>query len=297
MTDPDPTGNLAELLDNLTGTNVDAENLISNAFGVAADFSGALALVPALVALFGGGDPTQAALQQILTTIQTDFTQLDANLQAQNNILRLQNLDNITSPAQTQLELLQAGETTDITPCLNAINALALDPNAVPGVWQAALFSDQLFWTDSGQYFQFPPLVPTYPGIPHPVNALDAGYGQQTPPQVGDDVFSYLYVLPAFLRTLAIFIVVAGKDDPNWVTQWGPVVLQPVAAFLKNQVHDTIASQISQLSPGFWDGKGLWNAVGISPLVEYFDAPALLARPVGNGLGMAYLQYPPSHNQ
>ena len=172
--------------------------------------------------------------------------------------------------------------TTDIGQCLTAVNELAINPDAISN-WQA-VFSDQIFWTDSGQFFQFEHLTPSH--VPEPTKAMDAGYGPQTPPQTGgeDLVFSYLYVLPDFLRTLAIFIAVAGSDDPNWVSDYGPQVLQPVAAFLKNSVHDTIAKEITQLAPS-WDGKTLWEAVGINP-VNGARSP-----PLGSGLGRASRRY------
>jgi hypothetical protein len=262
----DPTGNLADLINNVFSTNNAAINVLSSVLGTAADLSGAIGLVNMVVGLFGGSDPTQAALQEILTTVQKDFAQLNAADKAERIIQRLQNLDNITGPAETQLEQLQAHMPTDIGQCLNAINELALNPDAISN-WQG-VFSDQLFWTDSGEYFQFPNLQgDDQRGVDWAADAMDAGYGQQTPPEVGENlVFSYLYVLPDFLRTLAIFIAVAGSDDPKWVSDYGPQVLQPVAGFLKNNVHDTIASGITQLSPGSWDGQSLWKAVGIPPL-------------------------------
>ena len=254
-----PTGNIADFINNWFGENCTVINLIGSAFGAGADISGFLAL-------FGvGGDKTEAELQNILKTIQNDFAQLNAADKAGRIIQKLQNLDDITSPAQTQLEQLQAHKAADIQPCLNAINALAINPDATSN-WQA-VFSDQIFWTDAGQYFQFKN-IEINPLDKTSVNALDAGYGEQTPAQVGgeDLAFSYLYVLPDFLRVLAIFIAVAGSEDPNWVADYGPQVLGPVAAFLKNNVHDTIASEITFLSPNFWDGQTLWNAIGVSAL-------------------------------
>jgi hypothetical protein len=264
--EPPVTGNIADLINDIWGKNGSTINIISSAFGAAADVAGAvtgvIALVNGIKSLFEE-DPTQEALQAILTTIQNDFAQLNAADKAGRIIQKLQNLDNITGPAETQLQQLQAKMPTDIGQCLTAINELAINPDAISN-WQA-VFSDQIFWTDAGQYFQFKNIEVSPFG--QTATALDAGYGQQTPPEVGADlVFSYLYVLPDFLRTLAIFIAVAGTDDPDWVTDYGPQVLQPVAAFLKNNVHDTIASAITQLSPGSWDGQTLWKAIGVSPV-------------------------------
>ena len=155
--------------------------------------------------------------------------------------------------------------TPDIGPCLTAINELALNPDAISN-WQA-VFSDQIFWTDAGKYFQFAPYR-NHRAVFREREGVGRGlWTDKFPPDRRRGfVFSSLYILPDFLRTLAIFIAVAGSDDPNWVIDYGPQVLQPVAAFLKDNVHDTIATEIMQLSPGFWDGQRLWNAVGIPPL-------------------------------
>jgi len=261
---PNATGNLADFLNNVFGVNGDAINDISSGLGLAADLSGPAGLVLSILGMLEGNSSDQA-LQTILATIQNDFAQLNASDKAERIIQRLQNLDNITGPAETQLQQLQAHMPTDIVPCLNAINELALNPDALSN-WQA-IFSDQIFWTDAGEYFQFSAQQIDPFGLPETVSALDAGYGQQAPAQVADDLaFSYLYVLPDFLRTLAIFIAVAGTNDPNWAADYGPQVLQPVSNFLKNNVHDVIAAAITPLSPaGNWNLDALANAIAIPP--------------------------------
>ena len=146
----DPTGNIAELLNDLDQTNLDATNIISSAFGAAADISGPVGLVLSIISLLQGGS-SDAALENILNTIQSDFAQLNAADKAGRIIERLQNLDNITGPAETQLQQLQAHMPTDIGQCLTAINELALNPDATSN-WQA-IFSDQIFWTIPGSFF------------------------------------------------------------------------------------------------------------------------------------------------
>src|SRR5215469_6156658 len=55
-----------------------------------------------------------------------------------------------------------------------------------------AVYSEQLYWTDAGQFLQH------FPGSP---DTTDVGYGTQAPPAPPDNlVFSYLYVLPYFLK-------------------------------------------------------------------------------------------------
>jgi hypothetical protein len=202
--------NLSDLITAVGDSNTKATNEIGASLGLAADISGAVGLVTSVISLLEG-DSTQAALQNILTTIQKDFAQLMAAEQVGRIISKLQNLDTITSPAQTQLEQLQANQPVDITKCLDAINNLALNPDALGANWQA-VFTDQIFWTDSGQYMQVGEGV--LPGIGILGNMpMDAGYGPQTPPQAGaDSVFTYRYVLPDFLRTLAIFVLRPGFE-------------------------------------------------------------------------------------
>jgi hypothetical protein len=150
MSDPKTTGNLADLLNNLFGINCAAVNDISSAIGALSDLSGPAGLVLSIVGYLQG-ESSQAALENILNTIQNDLAQLNAADKAERTIQRLQNLDNITGPAQTQLEQLLAHQPTDIGQCLTAINELALNPDATSN-WQA-VFSDQIFWTDAREYF------------------------------------------------------------------------------------------------------------------------------------------------
>jgi len=248
--------NLGDLLKDVTGSNSKAVGLIGDVLGTAADISGAVGLVADVIGLFAGGDPTQAALQNILTTIQNDFHQLNADLQAENIINTYRELDDqVTSPAQAQLQQLQSNMKPDIVPCITAIDDLALNADAFTGHWQQ-VYDWQIFWTDLGQHYQ---LRRTHPD-PGGLLAVDAGYGPQTPPQTAGQVFSYRYVLPDCLRMTAIFIAVAGTVDPNWVANYKTSVLTPVANFLKT-IHDTILGGITQLSPGYWDGQTVSDAL------------------------------------
>jgi hypothetical protein len=253
--------NLSDLLDDITSSDTDAVSLLGDALGTAADISGGIGFVTSVMGLLtGGADPTKQALQNILDTVQKDFAELGANDKANNIIQTYRELDdNVTSAAQTQLVQLQAHMAPQIAPCVQTIEQLALNDGAIQAHWWA-VYDWQIFWTDAGEYFQ--KSVP-FPSIPVMV---DAGYGPQTPPQVGNDlVFSYRYVLPDLLRMVAIFIAVAGTVDPSWVADYESPILKPLATFLKTQIHDTILSGITQLSPGYWDGQSLWNMLAVSP--------------------------------
>jgi hypothetical protein len=73
----DTTGNIADLLNNLSGTNSSAINTLSSAIGAVADAGGAASPVLAVVNLFTSQpDP----LQPILDEIEKDFAELFAYL-------------------------------------------------------------------------------------------------------------------------------------------------------------------------------------------------------------------------
>jgi hypothetical protein len=243
--------NLSDLLDAIGTSNTQATKTLGAALGLASDISGPIGLGLAIFSAVEGvlqGDQLQNELQNILTTIQNDFHQLNEDESAKNIIQTYQELDDqVTSPSLAQFAAIQSNQTPDISLCVQALEDLAINSDAFTGHWQQ-VYDWQIFWTDSGEYYQN-----TDSGW------VDAGYGQQTPPQAADQVFSYRYVLPDLLRMIATFIAVAGTVDANWVANYKTSVLTPVANFLKNNVHDTILGGITQLSPGSWNGQLLGN--------------------------------------
>jgi len=255
------TGNTAALLNDIVGKNSAAINTASDLIGTAADFSGAIGGILSVIGLLlNRGNQTQAELQDILNTIQSDFQQLGAQIKAGDIVQRLTNLvndlsdaesasQNLTAEAESQPPLTDAERIVQIEKCTTALNALS------PPVLWALPFNDQIFWTDQGEY-----LVTV-----HSVT-VDVGYGQQAPSADSNGlVFSYLYVLPAYLYALSLFLTVAGALDSNLISDYGDSVIRPAADLLKAR-HDEIVGQpgaeppvdgITLLSPGAWDGTTL----------------------------------------
>jgi len=69
----DQTGNLADLLNNISQDNVDAANLVSSMLGTAADLSGAFGFGLMIVQIIDSGQPDEVlvALQKLQNTITT----------------------------------------------------------------------------------------------------------------------------------------------------------------------------------------------------------------------------------
>jgi len=78
----EPTGNTAELLNNVGVKNTAAINVISSTIGAVADVAGVTSAVIAVVNLFL---PQPDPLAPILTAIENDFAQLSAALKARQN--------------------------------------------------------------------------------------------------------------------------------------------------------------------------------------------------------------------
>jgi hypothetical protein len=245
----DPTGNLAELLNDVSGENGKGINAFSSLIGTLADASGAVASIIAIVNFFGGEpDP----LQPILDALQQDFAELYARLNARWSEEDWRALANEISAAESVLEILgdlvaaqppltEEQRLSYIATCLVPLNALSDASTHPPSPFFLAVYSAQVYWTDSY-------------------------YGNQAPPAPPDDqVFSYLYVLPYYLKALFIFVAVGKAFFANF---GNTVQHQQVVTFTNflTTVHDMIAGGITKLFSGF-PGKPL--EPGTSTLFEY----------------------------
>lgn len=251
----DLQSNLANALNNIGVTNAKAFDGLGTAIGAIADIAGAVggigSIVSMVTSLMGQGDQTQQELQNILTTIQNDFAQLNQTLKAEDLIQKLTDIGNQLAPAKSVLDSLQSlvnqlplsgyEVTQQMEICANAINALSPDAN-----WLTP-FNDQIYWNDWQLVWPPPPWASGENRLP--------GYGQQNPSANPDGtVFNYTYILPAYLGAVFIFLSVGGCIDPNFLANWSSSVLQPASALLK-QTHDTIAGGTVKLSPGNWTGQ------------------------------------------
>jgi hypothetical protein len=261
----DLQSNLANALNDIGVKNAAAFDGIGTAISTIADIAGAVGGIGGIVSLaasfMGQGDQTQQELQNILTTIQNDFAQLNQTLKAEDLIQKLTDIGNQLAPAKGVLDSLQSlvnqlplspyEVTQQMEICANAINALAPDAN-----WLTP-YNDEIYWND--WQFVWPPNPPwLFDGV----NKLP-GYGQQNPAVNPDGTaFNHTYILPAYLEAVFIFLSVGGCIDPNFLQNWSASVLQPASALLK-QRHDTILAGIVKLSPGVWNGQILapWLAI------------------------------------
>lgn len=92
---PNPTGNTATLLNDITGGSSSATNAVSDVIGAVADVAGAIGAVGAVVSIIqgfiGAGAPSvQQLLSQISAEIQADFAQLGQDLGAAQLLARNQ---------------------------------------------------------------------------------------------------------------------------------------------------------------------------------------------------------------
>lgn len=256
---PQLSSNLANLLNDMGASGAQAAQPLGDFIGTLADLSGAVGAVTGVISFvesFFQTDATDAALQNIETTIQKDFAELNATLAAQDIVSKLAfvapNLSKATGLRDafpslvSQLPLAPINVTNQLENCADGIEALA--PSA--GNWVLP-YSDRIFWTDSG-LVAWPPTPWTLAlGFQLPV------YGQQAPAENADGtVFNYTYVLPAYLYALCIFVAVGSVIDPNFVKNWGDTVIRPAVQQLK-AVHDQILANITSLTgpPVFWSGQ------------------------------------------
>jgi hypothetical protein len=260
-----PTGNIADLLNNLFEKNSDAVNVLSSAIGAVADVSGTVSAVIAVVDTFsnllgGGPDP---ATQAILNALQTDFAHLYAALEARQKEEDWRNLANQISQAESVGGILDGLVTAEppltdeerlvqIATCLAPLYALSDGSSHPPSPFFLTVYSEQVYWTDAGLFLQGSLFQNLHTHIWHVADYRDVGYGTVAPPPPPDDqVFFYVYVLPYYLKGLFILTAVGTSLYGDFATtaarQQDSIIL--FANFLAT-IHDLIAGAITNLSPG-----------------------------------------------
>jgi|SRR5271165_44905 len=140
-----------------------------------------------------------------------------------------------------------------IATCLAPLFALSDGTTHPPSPSFLTVYSEQVYWTDAGRFrqdvFSYDKEQKVW-GVP--VNAVDVGYGTQAPPEPPDNqVFSFLYVLPYYLKGVFILIAVGTSLYANFAKtaqrQQNDVIL--FTNFLTT-IHDLVAGGITKLSPG-----------------------------------------------
>jgi hypothetical protein len=246
-----PTGNIADLLNDLFGTNGRGINILSSGLGALADLGGAGITVPdegplvvallAAIGLFTGGSNSKPdPLQPILDALQRDFAQLNADLNARWNEEDWRNLAQLVGDAETvilnldglvnaQPPLTERDRLDHIATCESPLVKLSDSTIHAPSPFFLALYDHQVYW----------------PG--------DGYYQRQAPPAPPDNqVFSYLYVLPYYLKAVFILTAVgtAFFADFGKTKQHGQDAVIMTANFLTT-VYDLILGGITQLFSGF----------------------------------------------
>ena len=255
-----PSSNIGNLINDVFGTNSKAVDAIGSAVGAVADVSGAVGAAVAIADLFiSQPDP----LQPILDTLQKDFAQLYAALEARQNEEDWRNLAKLVSDAEAVLRTLDglvhaqppltdAQRLDHIATGLAPLIALSDGSTHFPSPFFLAVYSEQVYWTDAGVFLQanIQPIPPDYK-IWQKVDTIDVGYGTQAPPAPPDNqVFSCLYVLPYYLKAVFILTAVGTSffADFGKTAQRQQDSINLFAKFLAT-IHDLIAGDITKLTP------------------------------------------------
>jgi hypothetical protein len=185
----------------------------------------------------------------------------------------LQTLDGLV---QAQPPLTDAQRLDHIATCLAPLNALSDGSTHPPSPFFVAVYSEQVYWTDAGQFLQAQFAMDNQGNYYQTTPDLDVGYGAQAPPAPPDNqVFSYLYVLPYYLKGVFILTAVGASlfTDFGKTAQRQQDAIILFANFLTT-IHDLIAGGIIKLTPPastgqpispLWDfvmgGSGAWGRV------------------------------------
>jgi hypothetical protein len=260
----DPTGNTAELLNNVFHANSDAINIFSSVIGTVADVAGGVGAVVGLISgitnLF---TPQSDPLQPILNALQNDFSQLYTDLEARQNEDDWKQLAQGISAAESVMGILDGlvdanppltddQRLSNIAICLTPLYALS-DPTHPPSSFFLAPYSEQVYWGDAGIFTQS---TWTIVGTSDPPEwgvdgSVDVGYGRRPPLVPADDqVFSYLYVLPYYLKAVLILATVGKALYANFgeTQDLQQKALLTFANFLTT-IHNLIVSGITELLP------------------------------------------------
>ena len=282
---PNPTGNTATLLNDITGGSSSATNMVSDVIGAVADVAGMVGAVGAVVSIIqsfmgAGGPSVGQILSELCAQIQADFAQLDQDLGAGQLLARNQAIASFLFSGDGAYPILQS-----LADSVNELNAQPpqLTPNEVQGKIQTVLgavdglagglpdlvwnvtYDWQVYWTDSGTYYTSAWEPFALPG-PYLLSWIDVGYGRQAPSKPADgNVFTYVVSLPAYLYAVAIFIAVGLALDPQFVSNpsWRPA-LQEIATFLQSQ-HQTVQEGIMFLSPAHWTTASITGLSYLGP--------------------------------
>ena len=256
----DLTSNTVSLLNALGVQDAAAVNVIG---GIATLLVGAASLGPvgivgAIVGILGtiislfsqGSNQNAQVLQQLKNILESDAEQAtDNRLATIQNLLTGANIAvGSLNDYKNMLPLSSPNITQDMQSILSSLVKLAppdVSKHGCPGIfgntgglWNVP-YDYQTSWTDADS-----------PDLQSILLLLVSakGYGQQAPATSGN-VFSYTYVLPAYVFSASIFVSTGMLIDPNFQQDWRVDVA--TATCLLQSVHDYIwQTGLTQLSPG-----------------------------------------------
>lgn len=280
---------LTDLLNEAGISNKDAIQFIGDAATTISALAGGIGQAESVVNwivtnLLGGGtsDPVKNAIDNLTSTVDRDFQELNAALAASDLSSRASILkDLLKDPVTIFGELAPSGTLSSqnlgqlskddrqttidnaIQTCAEAVNGLNYDPTLPDKNWNL-VFSEVPYWTDKGVYTYFAQPDPAVEGSA--AGWVDAGYlgltqGKAVPSRSdgtgfnpGDLVFNYNYTLVRYLQALLIFLAVGASIDSDFVTHWRSVITgdsQQIGAVpALTTIHDKILKEgFSQFVP------------------------------------------------
>jgi hypothetical protein len=210
--------NTSDLLNQLAGANNGPISLVGNVLGTLADVSGSVQAVVDLIGLFvNSNQEIVSQLNDLETEIQNDFAALNAELRAENILIRLNSLDPAVAEAQAAIDQLQADlsqsppvdegyKLQQIGYCLDAVEQLNQDDKWLTN------FADEIYYGSSYD--------PTKPAN-DPGTTTDGWTGLLAPtPNADGTVFSCRYILPDFMKVLFDFMLVAAAFEADYQTEY-----------------------------------------------------------------------------
>ena len=244
--------NLADLLNAWGLKDSRAVEEIGAAIGIVADASGVVGAVVGIVDLFVKHDDPDIAqkLDAIKTEIQQGFATLQQESRAQQLLDRWAGLDPAAAQAQAVIDQLpdvlrqsppisKELQLEQIGKCLEAVEQLNQDDK-----W-LTVFDLEIYYGQDPSH-PSPALSDYWTGVVAPV------------PNPDGTAFSDRFILPLFLRSLYVFMLVAAAFEPDYAAQY----VVPLKRFTQRlqSVHDTSVNGLvtirrPQVPPANWDGS------------------------------------------
>ncbi len=285
---------LKDAIDKISNGNDEGIALIGSSIGTIADLAGGVGAVISVVQLAsallgsGGDDQTQAMLNDILATIKAEYQKLHKEVQGLIDKFESASVNNtlvVTAVAIGQnlasdvaANLSSDGKSSRLEACLAAVNSLALTASAggLNQVWQVVQ-EDQLYFVPTN------PWVYDDGGLPSadfPFTYENLAFQRTFIPDAGPDglVFNYTYVLPAYLRTIMIYLAVGvafypnfGHDHPDHTAQLRHIAEDLLGAhdLIKGGIVSIAAPSKDDVIPYGWfqDDTGGWTAdIALGPV-------------------------------